>query len=199
MGEPLCQVVSDLSSKGQLRSVQGDHAPKRHLAGVEPGVHLIPIQHRRRKVIPPEEADAVVELVQRLVGASWSDSSDKSHRDGDPLGPQHIIVVAPYNAHVQEISLRLQRAGIDGVPVGTVDKFQGRQAAIAIVSLAASSAADVPRSIEFLLSRNRLNVAISRAKWAAYVVHSPALGDDLPKTEEGLEALSGFLGLVGGD
>ncbi len=197
MGEPLCKVVSDLSYKGQLRSVQGDHAPKRNLVGVEPGVHPVPIQHKGRKVVSPEEADAVVDLVQSLMGASWSDSSDKNHGDGDPLGPQHIIVVAPYNAHVQEISHKLEQAGIEGVPVGTVDKFQGRQAAIAIVSLAASSAADVPRGIEFLLSRNRLNVAISRAKWAAYVVHSPALGDHLPKTEEGLEALSGFLELTG--
>ena len=63
----------------------------------------------------------------------------------------------------------LDAAGLTDVPVGTVDKFQGQEAVVAIVSLAASSAADVPRGVEFLLLKNRLNVAISRAKWAAYL------------------------------
>ncbi len=80
--------------------------------------------------------------------------------------------------------------------VGTVDKFQGREAAVAIVSLTASSADDVPRGIDFLLMRNRLNVGISRAKWAAYLVHSPALREYLPHTAEGLSELSGFLRLT---
>ncbi|MGV3711558.1 AAA domain-containing protein, partial [Pseudolysinimonas sp.] len=90
----------------------------------------------------------------------------------------------------------LAEAGLDGVPVGTVDKFQGQEAAIAIVSLTASSAADVPRGISFLLQRNRLNVGISRGKWAAYLVHSPALRDYLPHTPQGLAELSGFIRLT---
>jgi uncharacterized protein len=64
----------------------------------------------------------------------------------------------------------LDTVGLTEIRVGTVDKFQGQQAAVAIVSLAASSAKDVPRGIEFLLMQNRLNVAISRAKWAAYLI-----------------------------
>ncbi len=79
---------------------------------------------------------------------------------------------------------------------GTVDKFQGQEAAIAIVSLAASSAQELPRGVEFLLNRNRLNVAISRAKWAAYLVHSPRLLDHLPRRVEGLAAVSAFAALV---
>jgi hypothetical protein len=57
-------------------------------------------------------------------------------------------VVAPYNAQVELIGLRLAEAGFGEVPVGTVDKFQGREAAIAIVSMSASSAVDVPRGLE---------------------------------------------------
>jgi superfamily I DNA and/or RNA helicase len=90
----------------------------------------------------------------------------------------------------------LHSEGLGEVPVGTVDKFQGQEAAIAIVSLTASSAADVPRGISFLLQRNRLNVAISRGKWAAYLVHSPALRDYLPHTPQGLAELSGFIRLT---
>ena len=94
------------------------------------------------------------------------------------------------------------RAALDGgrapraCRVGTVDKFQGQEAAIAIVSLAASSAADVPRGMRFLIMKNRLNVAISRAQWAAYLVHSPGLTEYLPITPEALAELSAFIRLV---
>jgi superfamily I DNA and/or RNA helicase len=93
----------------------------------------------------------------------------------------------------------LDAAGYREVPVGTVDKFQGQEAAIAIVSLAASAAAAAPRGIEFLLLKNRLNVAISRAKWAAYLIYSPGLLDALPRTPEGVAQLSAFVRLVGAD
>jgi superfamily I DNA and/or RNA helicase len=80
--------------------------------------------------------------------------------------------------------------------VGTVDKFQGREAAVSIVSLAASSAADVPRGLEFLLLANRLNVAISRAQWAAWLVYSPEITEALPTSVDSLAQLSAFITLV---
>ena len=81
------------------------------------------------------------------------------------------MVVAPYNAQV-----RLLRSGCrPGVEVGTVDKFQGREAAVVFYSMASSSGEDVPRGLDFLMSRNRLNVAVSRAQCLAYVVCSPRL------------------------
>ena len=100
---------------------------------------------------------------------------------------------------LQCVRAALDAAGLHDVPVGTVDKFQGQEAAVAIMSLAASSAAEVPRGIEFLLMRNRLNVAISRAKLAAYLLYSPALLDDLPRTPLGVAQLSAFARLVGDD
>ena len=83
------------------------------------------------------------------------------------------------------------------MPVGTVDKFQGQEAAVAIVSLAASSGRDAPRGLEFLLLQNRLNVAVSRAEHTAYVVYGTGLLDDLPRTPEGVARLSAFARLVG--
>ena len=62
-----------------------------------------------------------------------------------------------------------------GTRVGTVDKFQGQEAAVVVVSMTASSAEDVPRGMEFLYSRNRINVAVSRAKSLAIIVASPRL------------------------
>ena len=106
--------------------------------------------------------------------------------------------MCPYNAHVAVVRSTLDAAGFDAVRVGTVDKFQGQEAVIAIVSLAASSPADVPRGMSFLLMKNRLNVGISRAQWAAYLVHSPALTEYLPVTPEGVAELSAFIRLVDG-
>ena len=85
------------------------------------------------------------------------------------------MVVAPYNAQVRRLREALRAAGLAGVPVGTVDKFQGREAPIVFYSMATSSAEDVPRSLQFLFSRNRLNVAVSRAMCLAVVVASPLL------------------------
>ena len=82
-----------------------------------------------------------------------------------------IKVVAPYNAQVDRLRAVLPAA----VEVGTVDKFQGQQARVVLYSMASSSGEDVPRGLEFLFSRNRFNVAISRAECLAYLVCSPRL------------------------
>ena len=88
-----------------------------------------------------------------------------------PLAIDDILIVSPYNMQVNLLQSLLPA----GARVGTVDKFQGQEAAVVIVSMTASSAEDVPRGMEFLYSRNRLNVAISRAKSLAIVVASPRL------------------------
>jgi uncharacterized protein len=191
MHPDLTAAVSDLSYDGRLRSHPS--TLDRHLAGVEPGLHPVPVEHHGNSVESPEECEAVVALVKSHLGMPWRDPS--LGRD-DVLRPSDLIVVAPYNAQVDMLRRHLVAEGLGEVAVGTVDKFQGQEAAIAIVSLTASSAADVPRGISFLLQRNRLNVAISRGKWAAYLVHSPALRDYLPNTPQGLAELSGFLRLT---
>ncbi len=80
-------------------------------------------------------------------------------------------MVAPFNAHVAA----LRRVLPTGVRAGTVDKFQGREAPVAIYSMATSTAEDSPRGIDFLYSLNRLNVAVSRARGLAVLVCSPGL------------------------
>ncbi|WP_354569519.1 TM0106 family RecB-like putative nuclease [Glaciihabitans sp. UYNi722] len=190
MHPDLCAPVSALSYEGRLHSYPSD----RSLAGVAPGLHAVPVEHRDNATSSPEEADAVVALVRDLLDRAWT--SGGSTR---PLEQRDVIVVAPYNAQVELLRERLAEADLDGVSVGTVDRFQGREAAVAIVSLTASSAADVPRGIEFLLMANRLNVAISRAQWAAYLLYSPALTEFLPTNIDGLAQLSAFVRLVEGE
>jgi uncharacterized protein len=88
-----------------------------------------------------------------------------------PLAPEEIMVVAPYNAQVHRLRERLP----DGIKVGTVDKFQGQEAAVCFFSMATSSGEEIPRNLEFLFSRNRLNVAISRARCLGVLVCCPTL------------------------
>ena len=109
-----------------------------------------------------------------------------------------MIVVTPYNAQLALVHAALTDAGHGVVRVGTVDKFQGREAVVAIVSLAASSAEYAPRGLGFLIMKNRLNVAVSRAKWAAYLIYSPLLTEHLPHRPEGVAELSAFITLTEG-
>ena len=115
-----------------------------------------------------------------------------------PLTSADVMVVAPYNAQVRLLRETLP----DGVEVGTVDKFQGREAPVVFYSMASSSGEDVPRGLDFLLSRNRLNVAVSRAQCLAYVVSSPRLLEVDCRTVEHIRlanALCRFVELASGD
>jgi superfamily I DNA and/or RNA helicase len=91
-----------------------------------------------------------------------------------------VIVVAPYNAQLRCLREKLPQE----VAVGTVDKFQGQQAPVVFYAMASSSSEDVPRGLDFLFSRNRLNVAISRAQCLAYLVCSSRLLDANCQTPE---------------
>jgi len=181
--------VSRLSYEGRLAS--HPDAPVRTLEGIDPGLHPVPVEHRGNAQESPEEAATVVRIVREVIDRRWTEGDESR-----PLGAGDLIVITPYNAQRQAVHDALTAAGLGDVRVGTVDGFQGQEAAVAIVTLAASSPADVPRGLGFLIMRNRLNVAISRAKWAAYLVHSPALTEHLPTTPHGVAELSAFIALV---
>lgn len=189
MHPELCSVVSHLAYEDKLTSAG---TSSRSLDGVKPGLHVRPVTHRDNSVESAEEATEVVHIVEELLSQSWTDhGTSKPLRDWE----KNIIVVAPYNAQVNRIRAELDQYGFGRIPVGTVDKFQGQEAPIAIVSMAASTLQDVPRGIDFLLSKNRLNVALSRAQWASYLVFSPGLLDYAPKTPANLGLLSRFVEL----
>lgn len=187
----LAEPVSQLSYEGRLHAHPS--TADRRLDGVAPGLHPVPVQHQGNATESTEEAGDVVAIIHRLIGASWMPAAGATAR---PLAADDVIVVTPYNAQQQTIREHLDAAGFGATRVGTVDKFQGQEAAVAIVSLAVSSSRDAPRGMEFLLNRNRLNVAISRAQWAAYLVHSPGLLDSLPQSPDGVAALSAFIRLT---
>ena len=106
------------------------------------------------------------------MGREWQDKEGSRWA----IGADEVLVVTPYNAQIRAIEEALGRAGCSaGVRVGTVDKFQGRDAPVAIYSMATSSADDAPRGLEFLYDPHRLNVATSRARAIAVVVASTDL------------------------
>jgi hypothetical protein len=191
----LCAAVSQLSYDGRLTSV--DAAAERSLDGIEPGVHCVRVEHTGNAVSSVEEADAVVRLALDVIGRRWCDPRRDAPALGvdRPLGQGDVMVVAAYNAQVWTVRRALDAAGLRAVRVGTVDKFQGQEAPVVLVSMAASSPDDVPRGMEFLLDRNRINVAVSRGQWCALIVRSTALTDYLPTTPDGLEELGAFIGL----
>ncbi|MDQ1130615.1 hypothetical protein QE381_002743 [Microbacterium sp. SORGH_AS 888] len=190
MRPEVARPVSVLSYAGELAAAPV--TAERTLEGVTPGLRPVPVRHQGNAVSSPEEAAEVVRLVGEVLGHAWTDENGTR-----PLVAADVIVVTPYNAQQVCVEEALAAAGVHGVRVGTVDRFQGQEAVVAIVSLAASSGRDAPRGLEFLLLQNRLNVAISRARHTAYLVYSPGLLDDLPRTPEGVARLSAFATLVG--
>ena len=150
---------------------------KQALSGVAPadgtGVRWAPVVHNGDPRESIDEALAIADLIRDLLdgGATWT------NRDGQtaPITLRDIVVVAPYNAHVERIQKTLANAGLVTDRVGTVDKFQGQEAPISIYSMATPTPEEAPRGMEFLYSLNRLNVATSRAQCVAIVVASPAL------------------------
>ncbi|CQD18230.1 RecB family nuclease [Mycolicibacterium conceptionense] len=190
MHPAVCAPVSRLSYDGRLQSHEKVSAARK-LDGIEPGVRTLEVAHLGNSTDSPEEAAAIVAAITGLLGTIWTDEHGST-----PLDQEHFLVVTPYNAQVTTVRRALDAAGLTEVQAGTVDKFQGRQAPVVFVSMTASSAADVPRGIGFLLNRNRLNVAISRAKYVAYIVRSPQLTDYLPAQPDSLIALGAFLALT---
>jgi uncharacterized protein len=179
MHPSLCAFVSGAFYEDRLQSSPGAahrivRLPKpatgggSALAPVEAGLLFLPVAHDGNGQRSDEEVRAIAGLVEALVGRAVTDE------DGRPAGrlaPSDVLVVAPYNVQVRALEQRMPA----GVRVGTVDKFQGQEARVAIVSLTASDGEAASRGLEFVLDRRRLNVAISRAMSLSIVVGSPSL------------------------
>ncbi len=151
------------------------------------GVRFLPVRHQGHSQASPEEAAAVRAEIERLVGTPYIEDGVER-----PLAYSDFIVVAPYNAHVRLLRDELP----EEVRVGTVDKFQGQQATVSFFAMASSSGEDVPRGLDFLFSRNRLNVAVSRARCLAYVVASPRLLETSCKTVEQMRLVNALCRFV---
>jgi predicted RecB family nuclease len=164
MHPDVCDFISDLIYDGRLTN-HPNTARQSTSAGT--GLRWIRAEHEGNTTSSTEEADLIAEHLQRLLGTDWIDFDGNT----TALGPTDFMVVAPYNDQVRAIKERLiQDEQTATVPVGTVDKFQGKEAAVVFFSMTTSNGEDVVRGMDFLFSRNRLNVAVSRARCVAYLV-----------------------------
>ncbi len=160
--------------------------------GAGTGIRYVPVSHPGDGSRSTAEAEVVAELVTGLVGRAWTDRFGTVRE----LDLADILVVAPYNAHVAEVHAAIERRLGRGARVGTVDKFQGQEAPVAIFTTATSSADELPRDMEFLYSGNRLNVAISRARGLALLVSSPDLLRVACRTAEQMKMVNAFCRFV---
>lgn len=172
MHPQVCSFISQAVYEGQLSSAPGTERRVLLLDGQQPeipssGLMFCPMQHDGNSQSSGEEAAKVQALYTYFLQQRFVDSEGEIHA----IGLDNILVVAPYNLQVQLLKQVLPA----GARVGTVDKFQGQEAEIVIVSMATSNEDYLPRDIGFLYSKNRLNVAVSRAKSLACIVASPDL------------------------
>jgi len=183
----ICAFTSALFYAGKLRSKAGlDRLTINSPGPISgSGLRYLPVDHSGNQNCSPEEVEAIGNLVQAVLtdAATWVDRDGRER----PVALDDILIITPYNAQVFEIRRR-----IPGARVGTVDKFQGQEAAIAIYSIATSSHADAPRGMEFLYSSNRLNVAISRAKCVSILVGSPRILEAECRTPRQMQLANAF-------
>jgi len=166
----VCKFTSEVFYEGKLSShaIARSRVLEGHASLKGAGLWFVPVEHEGNRNASAEEVEVVARIVKGLLQpeVKWFYGAGNSRRlkEGD------ILIVAPYNAQVADLSARLPN-----MRIGTVDKFQGQEAPVVIYSLTTSSPEDAPRGMEFLYSLNRLNVATSRAMSAVILVGSPRL------------------------
>lgn len=177
MHPDVCRFISRQVYEGRLVSAPDTAVQAVRGTGFpEAGAFWVPVVHEGNAQIAAEEVAAIQAAIDDLLSGSWTDKDGTTRA----LEPADIIVVAPYNAQVNA----LQDALPAGIRVGTVDKFQGQEAPVCLVSMTASSVEETPRGMDFLFSLNRINVAVSRAKGLALVFGAPRLREAKCNTVE---------------
>jgi uncharacterized protein len=180
MHPEITSYISEHFYEGEL----GSHATcaLQEVVGEGSGLRWLQASSTGRTTSSLEEALVIREEISRLLGKNWVTHEEKTK----VLGVDDFMVVAPYNDQVDLIRETLDESELTkGVAVGTVDKFQGREAAVVFFSMTASTRKGLRRGPEFLFSKNRLNVAISRARALAYLVSTEDLLTEVQKDEDG--------------
>ncbi len=190
MHPDICRFISDRIYGGRLTSIP---ACADQETSVGTGLRWLRVDHAGCSTESQAEAEAVATQIRALLAEKWTNQKGKER----PITADDILVVAPYN---DQVRLLRRHLGSDpataSVQVGTVDKFQGREAPVVFFTMTSSSADDMPRGPEFLFSRNRLNVAISRAQCLAYLVCTETLLDSRARTIDDMHLIANLCAFV---
>ena len=171
MQPDICEFISRHVYEGRLRAAPQTYGNAVEVCGVRrAGLAWLAVEHRGNGRSSREEAAALAETIRSMLGGRVEVAGIERE-----LALDDIIVVSPFNAQRALLRQTFAACGLDGVRVGTVDKFQGQEAPVVFYSMATSSADEMPRGLEFLFERNRFNVALSRAQCRSILVCSPQL------------------------
>ena len=151
------------------------------------GIHYLEMNHKNNAQTSIEEFEVVRNLIKQIIGSNFEDNGVKRKITIDD-----ILIISPYNTQVNLLISELEKENLKNPRVGTIDKFQGQEAPITIISMTSSDSDSLPRNREFFFSRNRLNVAISRAQVASIILFNPLLLDSSPKNLDHIKLMNNF-------
>ena len=151
------------------------------------GIHFIEMNHENNVQTSVEEFEEIKKLMNQMIGSEYDDNGNKRK-----LTVEDFLIISPYNTQVNLLISKLEESKIKNPKVGTIDKFQGQEAPITIISMTSSDNETLPRNKEFFFSRNRLNVAISRAQVVSVILFNPKLLDSSPKKIEHIKLMNNF-------
>jgi len=184
------KLISDADNDKQLISIPSSYKGP---LNKEAGIIFMPVEHIGNTQASEEEVLVIVETVMELIGRTFTDKEGQARN----INWSDMLVVAPYNLQVNKLKTAFSSMpGGDNARVGSVDKFQGQEAPVVILSMCASDANETPRGVDFLFDKNRLNVAISRAQALAIVVANPVLASTSVSGVKQLAKINMFSHLV---
>ena len=191
MHPEVCSFISEAIYEGRLSPAP--HTVNRvvripdegaSIVNQEAGLLYVPVEHEGNSQSSDEEVEVICRIVDELVGRQLTDKEGKQSQVVSLV--DDILFVAPYNMQVR----KLKKALPEGARVASVDKFQGQEAPIVIVSMCASPGEFGSRGMKFVLDKNRMNVAISRAQSLAIVVGDPRLAESNCGSVQEMELLN---------
>lgn len=168
------------------------------------------------------EIDIVTKLVKELVGKLQNEDGSLAKDVGnfwdekvadDKVYDGACGIISPHHEHINRLKTNIINAlseesdEIKNVFIGTVDKLQGRERTAVIVSYGVNDKETVKNEAEFIFSRNRFNVSITRGKAKTIVLLSDVIAEssiytNMMKSEsdsisEGIEFVQGFEEFMG--
>ena len=167
MHPDVCQPLSEVIYEGKLQADDNNHKQaividNPVLVTKQNGILPIFVDHEGNTQSSEEEIEKIKAIISELKTGTFIDKNNNSKN----LENEDILIVAPYN---MQVNLLKEKLG-PSFQIGTIDKFQGQEAPVVIVSMAVSDVSDSPRGLDFIFDKNRLNVAISRAKALAIII-----------------------------
>lgn len=172
MHPAVCHPLSEVVYEGKLKAAKNNDrqcvlVPDSKLIKQSHGVMVVNVEHDGNR----QSSDEEVDVIQRIIDDLKTGCCTAKNGEARSIADEDILVVAPYNMQVNLLKDRLGNQ----IAIGTIDKFQGQEAPVVIISMAVSDVEESSRGLDFLFDINRLNVAVSRAQALAIIVANPGL------------------------